>query len=566
MVLFGAWSILLSLPNGPKLHAQGLPLDWALEVVGDGDVGPRAMAVSQDNRVAVGGSLTGMADFDPGPGSAILGAPLDPFEGKAFVATYGPDGSLEWAISFNSSTSVNDVVFSPSGELWIGGAFYDTVDLDPGPGTDLYTTEFAQAFLVQLDVNGSWLQSIVPLGNDNTLVDDLAVAPNGDVLAGGEFEGDCDFDPGPGSTILSTSDINGDGFLVRYTAAGDLVFAYPFIGLTASHGIHFKSNGNFIFGANWLASSIDLDPGPGTAVFPSLGGVDGFWAEYDPTGAYVRGASIHGSILAMGLDAADNLALSGRCPDSMDIDVGPGSLWLYSGDGGVYEVYFAVFESGNVLAHAQVFEGTDVADPWAVGADALGQWYLSGRFRDSLDFNPGGTGGLFVSAGSFDAWLAGFNSNGSFRSGMALSNPEFNTFRDLQTNTTGGLWVCGEHGGPVDAAWDGPSNILNGGAGRSLFLVKYQDPAITAILDAPDVLPCRVQALKDALVIQVQQPGLGPVAVEAYDATGRLLGFAEGENRIQLDLPPAEGRMVLVRVRSLQEPAKRTAVHQVFVP
>ena len=105
--------------------------------------------------------------------------------------------------------------------------------------------------------------------------------------------GSINFDPGPGSRILTSFGHQGasDAFVARYTRAGELVWVDQFGEATASAdhlnrgtALALDPAGNLLVAGNYLGSP-DFDPGATAYRLTSLGAADGFIIKLTPSGA-----------------------------------------------------------------------------------------------------------------------------------------------------------------------------------------------------------------------------------------------------------------------------------------
>jgi hypothetical protein len=79
------------------------------------------------------------------------------------------------------------------------------------------------AFLLKLTLDsGNYVWSTTFGGSSMDFVSDFASTSSNDLILGGQFMGTVDFDPGTGSTNL-TSAGNYDLFIARYSATGNFV-------------------------------------------------------------------------------------------------------------------------------------------------------------------------------------------------------------------------------------------------------------------------------------------------------------------------------------------------------
>ena len=113
-----------------------------------------------------------------------------------------------------------------SGNVYVTGYFYETVDFDPGPGTDNHTSAGIQdIFLTKINSDGTygWTKTMGGIGSDDYGLS-ATVDGSGNVYLSGYFMVIGDFDPGPG-TDNHTSAGDRDIFLTKFTmesaAGGD---------------------------------------------------------------------------------------------------------------------------------------------------------------------------------------------------------------------------------------------------------------------------------------------------------------------------------------------------------
>ncbi|MBA2524495.1 MAG: hypothetical protein H0V18_01745 [Pyrinomonadaceae bacterium] len=272
-------------------------LIWARNVSVNGVVTPHGVAVDAANNIYVIGyfGLTGGApssgDFDPGPATATLtnSGGWDPF-----VAKYDPDGNYVWARTFgNTATATTDertwdLAVDASGNVYVAGFFNGTYDLDASPGgvNQLTSAGGTDAFIVKYDTTGNhiWGFGLGSTGDDEGFA--VAVDNAGHVFFQGDFSGTVDFDPGPGSSNL-TSAGGTDVFIARFNTNGTFEQAVRVGGslpeTTPPGTMRADSAGNVDL-AGRFRGTVDLDPGSGTANVVNNEASDNiFVASYTPS-------------------------------------------------------------------------------------------------------------------------------------------------------------------------------------------------------------------------------------------------------------------------------------------
>ena len=189
-----------------KLNASGAYV-WAGSMGGPSDDGGSAVAVDGAGNVHLSGSYgTGANDFDPGPGNLNL-----PGSG-GYVVKLDPKGNLLWG---RGGVGSRGMALDAAGNVYTTGQFSGTIDADPGPGTFNLTAGGTSDVLVsKLNSSGSfvWAADILRGGpGSNGSSSGIAVDGSGNVYTTGYFRGTDDFDPGAGTSFLtSTPDSTGN--------------------------------------------------------------------------------------------------------------------------------------------------------------------------------------------------------------------------------------------------------------------------------------------------------------------------------------------------------------------
>jgi hypothetical protein len=239
-----------------------------------------ALAVDASGNSYITGTFIGTADFDPGAGTQnlIAAGGID-----IFLAKYDATGNYVWAKSMGSvGTDIGfSVAVDASGYSYLTGYFNNTVDFDPGAGTqNLSSASASDIFLAKYDALGNyvWARSMGGVSADIGYA--LAIDASGNSYITGQLSGLADFDPGPGTQYLSSAGAS-DIFLAKYNALGNYVSARSMGGQSTDIGNALAIDGlgnSYITG--YFSRTTDLDPGAGTQNYTAINAIDFFIAKY----------------------------------------------------------------------------------------------------------------------------------------------------------------------------------------------------------------------------------------------------------------------------------------------
>jgi len=285
-------------------------------------------------------------------------------------------------------------------------------------------TAFLILFLFVTNLNAQVYQWAQSVGSSSTGVEEgnsIAADASGNVFVTGEFRGTADFDPSLSATTLTLIG-SSDAFIAKYNSAGTLQWAYNF----------------------------------GSA------------------GVNSRGVSLT-------TDANGNVYLTGIFRGTIDIDPGPSVTSLTSASGSTYDIFLAKFSSAGLLQWG--FNIGAGADDTAgdVMIDNTGNVMLCGFYQNSMDVDPGLAVTTLTNAGSYDSFVAKYNSNtgnlmDSWKWGGAGSDRCFSMTGDAANN----ILVTGRFTGTCDfdPSANVTSSVTNGA--EDGYVVKFSNTGVYA--------------------------------------------------------------------------------------
>lgn len=383
--------------------------------------------------------------------------------------------TLEWGHAFsgpgNTSNYINTlrgVTTGPGGAVYVVGHFANNVDMDPGPGTTMLTSAAQTDFdmlLAKYDSAGTLIWAKQLITASNSFPDFIERQPGGDLIIGGYITDTVDFDPGPGQLNVGG---NMDLFFARYDPNGNVVWAKTFgsySGIDEMHALEVDGAGS-IWIAGAINDSIDMDPGPGVAMFyPTPASRDGLIVKFDPDGNYqwghVFGNTWSDEAKAIAFDANGNAVVTGLFRTSVDMDPSAGVYTLDqlgTGD----DAFVARFTTNGALIDAFAFGASaNTVEPSAIAVDGNGDLVLCGEFYGGIaSLEPGQTIGTINIGGYMWGWIAKYSTAPALLWSNVFSTGQSGgpNFQHLVLDADGDVVVGGSHVDNFDAD-PGPGNV-----------------------------------------------------------------------------------------------------------
>ncbi len=305
--------------------------------------------------LVIAGTFSNEVDFDPGGGTQLLNA----VNGNKFIWKLDNNGALVWVKQIGNGGLPGSqefrVITDYQNNIYVAGYFMNTVDFNPGQGIDTLTaiSTFStprrqDIFLLKLDMNGDflWVKRQPSIADGRIFGIGLSTDNRDNVYVAGAFTGTEDFNPGPGTHILTAGRTIPDPNMSTYISK-------------------FRPDGTFIWARNFR--NVDTIIG--------------------------RRSNRLGNITT---DYWGNVILVGDYYNKTDFDPGPDSFYMLPNPANTrYSKYIVKLDSAGSFVWAKaIFNdynlGSIGINSTSVSADAVGNIYSAGYFDGpSRDFNPG---------------------------------------------------------------------------------------------------------------------------------------------------------------------------------
>lgn len=177
-----------------------------------------------------------------------------------------------------------------------------------------------------------------------------------------------------------------------------------------------------------------------------------------PTFGFAKqyGSTFSDQMSGLTLDGSGNLIFGGLFTDSTDLDPGPGTYMIYGNSYLTLDGFICKVDSSGNPLWAHSIGGMRTDEVHGVAADALGNVYACGHFRDTVDFDPGpGVFNLISTLnplGFFqeDGFVVKYDSVGNFRWAVQIPGPRVQQCTTVVADAMGNVYVAGDFTDTLD--------------------------------------------------------------------------------------------------------------------
>jgi hypothetical protein len=391
---------------------------------------------------------------------------------------------LLWSVTWGSEGSVwaYGIARDGDGYLYVTGGFNGTnVDFDPGPGSDLHTSDSGgDIFLSKFDSSGTFQWARTWGGVAASYIDGGygVAASSSSVYVTGWFTGtDTDFDPGPG-TDLHTASGSHDAFLSRFSTSGDFEWAGTWggDGFDAGYGLAIDGSGRVFVAGGFNGTDVDFDPDPiGSTTRTSNGWSDICLSWFDESDVFQGVATWGGteweSANGATVDAVGNVYVSGFFYGT-DVDFDPGVGTDPHSSLGEEDCFVSKFDPSVSYLWARTWGGISYDEAYGVSINALGNVAVVGYFDGEADLDPGPGTDQRISNGSYDAFMIRLDSLGDYVMGRTWGGASWDEcYATCMTDS--GITYIGVEFAPVGAPCLEDSDVHDSNGDDDAFLIKY---------------------------------------------------------------------------------------------
>lgn len=357
-----------------------------------------------------------------------------------------------------SQTSAMDA----QGNVYSAGNIGSSVTF--GPSSVTHRGGNADGYLAKYDPVGNplWIKSFA--GGFDDVVTAMTVAPSGDILLTGYFQGSGtqSFDADPGPSVFNLSQpafiLSRDCFIIKLDSNGDFIWAKQISNPSGgaaqedSFDIEVGEQGDVYVSGRFILA--DFDPGPSTqTILTPSNGFEGFILKLDSNGDFVWVNHIknsQNSVRDIVLDTNGDIIAIGEFNGTIDI-AGASATPVNLTSSGANDVFMVKYDPLGNHVWSQKIGGTGADLANVIERTTTGEFVLGGSFNGVMDIDPDPSVTLNVTSnGSTDGYVLALNSNGRINNHYTIGGSAADEVNDILLDYTGKTIVTGMFSGVVD--------------------------------------------------------------------------------------------------------------------
>lgn len=429
--------------------------------------------------------------------------------------------SLDWTtqaggLGYQETT---DIAVDADGNVISVGHFQASIDLDPGPGTAIFSSAgFTDLFIQKLDANGNYVWGgKIGGGSSSEAAYGVATDGDGNVYVTGTFDETTDFDisPSSSSTMAGLAGTSADIFVLKLTAAGGYVWSVPAAGTGADLGkeIAVDEFGNVYVAGVFRNTCEFADMSGGSVSYTAWAGDDVFVWKLNSAGTtgwvHVFASTAADAVSDITLDVF-RILVTGSFGNTFDEDGWDGPIGSSEMSKGGKDTFLAELNSSGDVVRKAFFGSAGDDVPGGMDVNSAGDVLLAGYFKGTLDFDPGADSTkLTPGAGIADGYVVSLDNTFGFNWAVNTGSTGGDGFTDLSVDGADNIWVAGTFEDTLDADFSP--------GGTAVFAATSVSDGIVINMDASGNYVWAGHLASTLLMtIYDLQTGPGTVAISGY--------------------------------------------------
>ena len=243
-------------------------------------------------------------------------------------------------------------------------------------------------------------------------------------------------------------------------------------------GVVFVDPDGYIYLTGSYSNTVDFDPTSTTENYTSAGGYDMYLSKYQPDGTYLwtkvwGGTGSNDTVYQVLWDSDKNMYLYGEFQSTVDFNPDSASADSLTSSGST-DPFVTKYNSNGTYAWTKKWGGTGADRATFATIDSSGNFYFSGAYRNTVDFDPDAVLTTNkTSNGNYDAFVSKFDSNMNFIRVKTFGGSSLDYGESVRTDSNGNLYLTGEFKSTVNFNPDGSGDERTSLGQYDCYLIKH---------------------------------------------------------------------------------------------
>jgi len=201
-----------------------------------------------------------------------------------------------------------------------------------------------------------------------------------------------------------------------------------------------------------FVDTADFDPGASIFTLTSAGNADIFVSKLDASGNFVWAKKMGGASLDQGfsiaVDDSGSVYTTGYFHDTVDFD--PGASTFNMTSAGIRDIFISKLDLLGNFVWAKQMGGAFNDEGLSMAVDDSGNVYTTGKFQDTVDFDPGVPIFNMTSAGLQDIFVSKLDASGNFMWAIRMGEIAWDEGSSIALDDSGNVYTTGLFRNTVD--------------------------------------------------------------------------------------------------------------------
>lgn len=230
-----------------------------------------------------------------------------------------------------------------------------------------------------------------------------------------------------------------------------------------------------IYAVGRFSGIVDFDPSQNTKNLTSYGAMDIYLAKYNKDGLLIWVKQIGGIKNDVSdlihIDIFGNIYIIGTFSASISFEKSGDTLVLNPNGGN--DIFFGKYDNNGELIWAKSIGGSGNDFGRAIGVDRFGNVYISGYFKNIVDFDPSTSVHNLVCSNDFCCYLAKYDQNGNYIWAFNFTSTGANYGIAFEIDKSDHIYFSGYYHQTIDLDNGDSAQLFTSAGSTDVFLTKF---------------------------------------------------------------------------------------------